>query len=113
MRRKDLHQILNPIVGNLNELILSKPTVDKCVANFVSYFCYLSQVEPTKLKKLFRMKFGLKQCMMNYFSLKGMTFGPWNLDQRVNTSLVQSGYSTIKLMRRGNVIRNKAWLVAQ
>ena len=30
------------IVGNLNELTLRKRTVDKCVANFVSYFCYLS-----------------------------------------------------------------------
>ena len=30
------------IVGNLNELTLRKCTVDKCVANFVSYSCYLS-----------------------------------------------------------------------
>ena len=30
------------IVGNLNELTLRKRTVDKCVANFVSYSCYLS-----------------------------------------------------------------------
>ena len=101
------------IMGNLNELALRKRTVDKCVANFLSYSCYLLQVEPTKLKKLFKMKFGLKQCMMIYFSLKGMTFGPWNLDQRMNTSLVQSGISPLKLMRRRNVIRNKARLVAQ
>ena len=39
------------IVGNMNELTLSKRTVDKCVANFVSYSCYLSQVEPTKVEK--------------------------------------------------------------
>ena len=32
------------IVGNMNELTLRKRTVDKCVANFVSYSCYLSQV---------------------------------------------------------------------
>ena len=37
------------IVGNMNELTLRKRTVDKCVANFVSYSCYLSQVEPTKV----------------------------------------------------------------
>ena len=30
------------IVGNLNELTLRKHTVDKCVANFMSYSCYLS-----------------------------------------------------------------------
>ena len=30
------------IVGNMNELLLRKRTVDKCVANFVSYSCYLS-----------------------------------------------------------------------
>ena len=36
------------IVGNMNELILRKHTVNKCVAKFVSYSCYLSQVEPTK-----------------------------------------------------------------
>ena len=29
------------IVGNVNELTLRKCTVDKCVANFVSYSCYL------------------------------------------------------------------------
>ena len=30
------------IVGNMNELTLRKRIVDKYVANFVSYFCYLS-----------------------------------------------------------------------
>ena len=39
------------IVENLNELTLRKRTVDKCVANFVSYSCYLSQVEPTKVEE--------------------------------------------------------------
>ena len=39
------------IVGNMNELTLRKRIVDKCVANFVSYSCYLSQVEPTKVKE--------------------------------------------------------------
>ena len=29
------------IVGNMNELTLRKRIVDKCVANFVSYSCYL------------------------------------------------------------------------
>ena len=39
------------IMGNVNELTLRKRTVDKCVANFVSYSYYLSQVEPTKVEK--------------------------------------------------------------
>ena len=39
------------IVGNMNELTLRKRTVDKCVANFVSYSYYLSQVEPTKVEE--------------------------------------------------------------
>ena len=33
------------IMGNMNELTLRKRTIDKYVANFVSYSCYLSQVE--------------------------------------------------------------------
>ena len=39
------------IVGNLNELTLRKRTVGKCVANFVSYSYYLSQVEPIKVEE--------------------------------------------------------------
>ena len=41
------------IVGNMNELTLRKHTVDKCIANFVSYSYYLSQVEPTKVEEAF------------------------------------------------------------
>ena len=40
--RIKLNHPLEDIVGNLNELTLRKRTVDKCVANFVSYSCYLS-----------------------------------------------------------------------
>ena len=35
------------IVGNMNELTQRKRIVDKCVANFVSYSCYLSRFELT------------------------------------------------------------------
>ena len=38
------------IMGNMNELTLRKWTIDKYVANFVSYSCYLSQVEPAKVE---------------------------------------------------------------
>ena len=46
-----LNHHLEVIVGNINELTLRKRTVDKCVANFVSYSCYLLQVEPTKVEE--------------------------------------------------------------
>ena len=88
------------IVGNLNELTLRKRTVDKCVANFVSYYCYLSQVEPTKVEEALQDEVGLKLCMMNYFSFRGMMSGLWCPDRRVNTSSAQSGYFAIRLMRR-------------
>ena len=39
------------IVGNMNKFTLRKRTVDKCVANFMSYSYYLSQVEPTKVEE--------------------------------------------------------------
>ena len=45
---------LEDIVGDMNELTLRKHTVDKCVANFVSYSCYLSQVEPIKVEEAFQ-----------------------------------------------------------
>ena len=35
----------NMIIGNINELTLRKRTIDKYMANFFSYSCYLSQVE--------------------------------------------------------------------
>ena len=46
-----LNHPLEVIVGNMNELTLRKLTIDKCVANFVSYSCYLLQVEPTKVEE--------------------------------------------------------------
>ena len=49
--RIKLNHPLEDIVGNLKELILRKRTIDKCVANFVSCSCYLSQVEPTKVEE--------------------------------------------------------------
>ena len=39
------------IVGDMNELTLRKRTIDKCVANFVSYSCYPSLVEPTEVEE--------------------------------------------------------------
>ena len=54
--RIKLNRIPKVIVGNMNELTLRKRTVDKCVANFMSYSCYLSQVEPTKVEEALQDK---------------------------------------------------------
>ena len=54
--RIKLNHPLEDIMGNLNELTLRKRTVDKCVANFVSYSYYLSQVEPTKVEEALQDK---------------------------------------------------------
>ena len=51
--RIKLNHLPEVIMGNMNELTLRKCTVDKCVANFMSYSCYLSQVEPTKVEDAF------------------------------------------------------------
>ena len=39
--RIKLNHPLEFIVGNMNELTLRKRTINKCVANFMSYSCYL------------------------------------------------------------------------
>ena len=88
------------IVGNMNELTIRKRTVDKCVTNFVSYSCYLSQIDLPRLRMLCKMKVGLRPCMMNCSSFKGTVSGPYYLDQKESTSLAQSGYFVIKLMMR-------------
>ena len=39
------------IVGDMNELNLTKKSFNKYVVNFVSYSCYLSQIEHTKVEE--------------------------------------------------------------
>ena len=51
--RIKLNHLPEVIMGNMNELTLRKRTINKCVDNFVSYSCYLSQVEPTKVEEAF------------------------------------------------------------
>ena len=61
--RTKLNHPSEVIIGNMNELTLKKCTVDKCVANFVSYSCYLLQVEPTKVEKTLQdEKIGRASC---------------------------------------------------
>ena len=48
--RIKLNHPLEVLMGNMNELTLRKHAIEKCVANFVSYSCYWSQFEPTKVE---------------------------------------------------------------
>ena len=84
----------------MNELTLRKHTVDKCVANFVSYSCYLSQVEPTKVEEAL-----LDESWVEAMHDKLLQFqrnDVWTLVPRPEgeISLAQSGYSAIRLMRK-------------
>ena len=101
------------IVGNLSELTLRKRTVDKCVANFVSYSCYLSQVEPTKVEEAFQDESWVEA--MHDELLQFQRNDVWTLVPRLKGEHI-IGTTWIfrnKTNEEGNVIRNKAWLVAQ
>ena len=82
----------------MNELTLKKHIVNKCILCLILAICH--KLNPPRLRKLSKMIAGLRQCMMNCFSFKGMMSKPWCLDRKVSTSLAQSGYSTIRLMKR-------------
>ena len=97
----------------MNELRLKKRTVDKCVANFVSYSCYLSQVEPSKVEEALQdesqveaMHDELLQFQRNYV---------WTLVPRPEGEHIIGTEWIFRNMtdEQGNVIRNKACLVAQ
>ena len=101
------------IVGNMNELTLRKRTVDKCVANFVSYSCYLSQVEPIKAKETLQDE-SLVEAMHDEL-LQFQRNDVWTLVPRPEGEHI-IGTKWIfrnKTNEEGNVIRNKARLVAQ
>ena len=101
------------IVGNMNELTLRKRTVDKCVANFVSYSCYLSQVEPTKVEKALQDE-SLVEAMHNEL-LQFQRNNVWTLVPRPKGEHI-IGTKWIfrnKTDEEGNVIHNKARLVPQ
>ena len=101
------------IVGNLNELTLRKCTVDKCVANFMSYSCYLSQVKPTKVEKALQDESWVEA--MHDELLQFQRNDAWTLvprpegDHIINTKWIFHN----KTDEEGNVIRNKARFVAQ
>ena len=111
--RIKLNHHLEDIVGNLNELTLRKRTVDKSVANFVSYSCYLSQVEPTKVKDTFQDEIWVEAMHDELFQFQKNDI--WTLVPRPKGEHI-IGTKWIfcnKTDEEGNVIRNKARLVAQ
>ena len=84
----------------MNELTLRKRTVDKCVAKFVSYSCYLSQVEPTKVEKAL-----LDESWVDVWTLVPRSKG----EHIIDTKWIFRN----KTDDEGNVVHNKARLVAQ
>ena len=101
------------IVGNISELTLRKRTVDKCVANFVSYSYYLSQVEPTKVEEALQDETWVEA--MHDELLQFQRNDIWTLVPRledehiINTKWIFRN----KTDEEGNVIRNKDRLVSQ
>ena len=97
----------------MNELTLRKRIVDKCVANFVSYSCYLSQVEPTKVEEALQDESWVEA--MHDELLQFQMNDVWTLVPRQEGEYI-IGTKWIfcnKTDEEGNVIRNKAHLVAQ
>ena len=97
----------------MNELTLRKRIVDKCVAYFVSYSCYLSQVEPTKVEEALQDESRVEA--MHDELLQFQRNDIWTLVPRSEGQHI-IGTKWIfrnKTDKEGNVIRNKACLVAQ
>ena len=97
----------------MNELTLRKRIVDKCVANFVSYSCYLSQDEPTNIEEAPQDKSQVKA--MHVELLQFQRNDVQTLVPRLESEHI-IGTKWIfhnKTNEEGNVIHNKACLVAQ
>ena len=111
--RIKLNHPLEVIVGNMNEFTLRKCTVDKCVANFLSYSCYLLQVEPTKVKDAFQDE-SWDEAMHDEL-LQFQRNDIWTLVPRPEREHIISTKWIFrnKTDEEGNVIHNKACLVAQ
>ena len=97
----------------MNELILRKRAVDKCVANFVSYSCYLSQVEPIKVEEALQDERWVEA--MHDELLQFQRNDVWTLVPRLEGEHIIDTKWIFhnKIDKEGNVIRNKVRLVAQ
>ena len=100
------------IVGNMNELTLRKRTVDKYVANFVLYSCYLSQVEPTKVEEALQDESWVKAMHDELFQFQRNDV--WTLVPRLEGEHIIDTKWIFhnKTDKEGNVIRNNTCLVA-
>ena len=111
--RIKLNHPLEVIVGNMNELTLRKYTIDECVANFVSYSCYLSQVEPTKFEEALQDESQVEAMhdeLLQFQRKDVQTLVPRLEDEHIiDTKWIFHN----KTDEEGNVIHNKARLVAQ
>ena len=108
-----MNRPLKVIVGNMNELTLRKLTVDKCVANFVSYSYYLLQVEPTKVEEALQNESWIEAMHDELFQFQRNDV--WTLVPRLEGEHI-IGTKWIfrnKTNDEGNVIHNKAYLLAQ
>ena len=94
----------------MNELPLRKRTINKCVANFMYYS---SQVEPTKIEEALQDESWVKAMHDKLFQFQRNDI--WTLVPRLEGEHI-NGTKWIfrnKANEEGNVIRNKAHLVAQ
>ena len=95
----------------MNELTLQKRTVNKCVANFVSYSCYLSHVEPIKVEEALQDESWVEA--MHDELLQFQRNDVWTLvpslegEHIIDTKWIFRN----KIDEEGNVICNKAQLV--
>ena len=87
---------------------LRNHTVDKCVSNFVSYSCYLSQVEPTKVEKALQDESWVEAMHDELLQLQRNDI--WTLVPRLEDEHIISRKWIFrnKTDEEGNVIRNKA-----
>ncbi|XP_075674985.1 uncharacterized protein LOC142644213 [Castanea sativa] len=110
--RVQLNHPRKTIVGNVNELTLRKYTVAKCVANFMSYSCYLSQVELTKVEEALQDESWVEA--MHDKLLQFQQNDVWTLVPRPEGEHIIGTKWTFsnKTDEEGNVIHNKARLLA-
>ena len=97
----------------MNKLTLKKCTIDKCVANFVSYSCYLSQVEPTKVEEALYDESQVES--MSDELLQFQRNDVWTLVPRLEGEhIIDTKWIFCnKTDDEGNVISNKACLMTQ
>ena len=111
--RIKLNHPLEVLMGNMNELTLRKHAIEKCVANFVSYSCYWSQFEPTKVEDALHDESQVEA--MHDELLQFQRNDAWTLVPRLEGehNIGTKQIFRNKIDKEGNVIRNKARLVAQ